>query len=148
MLPQADTKTNDQTNNQASPSAIPVRTFYRREHKCYLGDINTRTRTKNTLYSHSTLKTIKQLWDFFIRETGRERIKIINAGSTTQIESSPRYTLPKHFRIDAKWLPVITSIENDLLFNMLIASRFDYFTGGGDYVWSEEHIFSQKCFLF
>lgn len=41
-------------------------------------------------------------------------------------------------------LPVVTSPLFELLFNMLIGKRFDYFPRGLDEIWSEEKLFNDK----
>src|SRR4051812_8507769 len=83
------------------------------------------------------LKELNSYRIFLIRKSDEERFKNISTlDELRQFKAGQGAHWSDTAVLMANNLPVITSIENDLLFNMLIANRFDYFPRGLDEVWS------------
>ena len=91
------------------------------------------------------LKELNSYRIFLIRKEDEARFKKISTlDELRQLKAGQGTHWSDTAVLMANNLPVVTSIEHDLLFNMLIANRFDYFPRGLDEVWSEENIFADK----
>jgi hypothetical protein len=93
----------------------------------------------------SLLKDLNSYRIFLIRSEDQKRFDQVNS-----LDDLRRFTAgqgshwPDTEILQANDLPVITSVQFESLFPMLITKRFDYFPRGLDEIWNEEKLFTGK----
>jgi hypothetical protein len=93
----------------------------------------------------SLLKDLNTYRIFLIRTNDQKRFDQINSlNDLRNFTAGQGSHWPDTTILQANDLPVITSVQFESLFPMLINKRFDYFPRGLDEIWNEEKLFADK----
>jgi hypothetical protein len=93
----------------------------------------------------SLLKDLNTYRIFLIRTSDQKRFEQINSlNDLRRFTAGQGSHWPDTAILQANDLPVMTSVQFESLFPMLINKRFDYFPRGLDEIWNEEKLFAGK----
>lgn len=93
----------------------------------------------------SLLKDLNSYRIFLIRKDDQKRFDQVNSlNDLRKFLAGQGSHWPDTAILQANNLPVVTSVQFESLFPMLLGKRFDYFPRGLDEIWNEEKLFADK----